>query len=113
MLPIVIINQNLHRYRASKNDFIVYRAVGISDENSATPRKALLTTKYDGSMYLLTGVLLSEAAITILRDETAASKLGGGVLTPATLGQPFIDRLAKVGYHTEIEIVKGGAPSKL
>jgi short subunit dehydrogenase-like uncharacterized protein len=32
--------------------------------------------------------------MTILEDDV---KLGGGVFTPACLGQPYIDRLAKDG----------------
>lgn len=53
-------------------------------------------------MYHLTGVCLAEAAITIVRDKTLAHELGGGVLTPATLGASYIERLQKAGLKTEV-----------
>ena len=62
--------------------------------------------RYDGSMYFLTGMLLAEAAITIARDEkTLAHSLGGGVLTPATLGEPYLERVKKGGLKTEIRMM--------
>jgi short subunit dehydrogenase-like uncharacterized protein len=64
-------------------------------------------------MYILTGVFLAEAAITVLRDETPARKYGGGVLTPAMLGQSYIDRLAKVGYQATIGLDNEAAQSKI
>jgi short subunit dehydrogenase-like uncharacterized protein len=46
----------------------------------------------------VTGILLAEAAISILRDE---QKLSGGVYTPCCLGQKFIDRLDSAGFKFE------------
>jgi hypothetical protein len=46
----------------------------------------------------VTGIFLAEAAISILRDE---HKLSGGVYTPASLGQKFIDRLQNAGFKFE------------
>ena len=54
-------------------------------------------------MYQLTGVCLAEAAITIAREKTQAHELGGGVLTPATLGAPYLERLQKAGLKTEVK----------
>lgn len=56
-------------------------------------------------MYYLTGMLLAEAAITIARDQTPAHKMGGGVLTPATLGEPYFERVRKGGLYTEIRMM--------
>jgi short subunit dehydrogenase-like uncharacterized protein len=62
---------------------------------------------YDGGIYYVTGIFASEAAIVLVRGDTTADdsvyarKLGGGVLTPATLGQPYIDRLVKAGVIIE------------
>ena len=53
-------------------------------------------------MYKLTGVFAAEAAITLLRDETTAKKIGGGFLTPATLGGAYIDRLQKAGVMLDL-----------
>jgi len=46
----------------------------------------------------VTGVSLSQAAISILLDE---HKLSGGIYTPACLGQKFIDRLDGAGFKFE------------
>lgn len=54
-------------------------------------------------MYDLTGTFLGEAAITIARDKTLAHELGGGVLTPATLGSAYLDRMQKAGLKTEVK----------
>ncbi|KAI9845256.1 MAG: hypothetical protein M1837_005012 [Sclerophora amabilis] len=82
---------------SERKGFIGYRAIGVADQTSTTPARALSEFEYRGSPYEMTGTLVSEAAITILREETLAKKLGGGLLTPATLGQPYVDRLANVG----------------
>lgn len=56
-------------------------------------------------MYDLTGVFLAEAAVTIARSKTKAHELGGGMLTPATLGAPYLERLNKVGLKTEVKML--------
>jgi short subunit dehydrogenase-like uncharacterized protein len=47
---------------------------------------------------IVTGISVAEAAISILRDN---HKLSGGVYTPASLGQKFIDRLQTAGLKFE------------
>ena len=54
---------------------------------------------------LVTGVLLAQAAITILRDETEAKKMGG-ILTPACLGQAYLDRLRSTGFKLDVKMLK-------
>jgi short subunit dehydrogenase-like uncharacterized protein len=44
--------------------------------------------------------LLAEAAATLLQEDV---DLPGGVYTPACLGQPFIDRLDRAGFHIEVK----------
>ena len=61
--------------------------------------------RFDGSMYRLTGVFLAEAAITIVRSKAFAHELGGGVLTPATLGAPYLERLQKAGLKVEVRMM--------
>lgn len=56
-------------------------------------------------MYRLTGVFAAEAAITLLRDETLASKIGGGFLTPATLGGSYVERLQKAGVKFDVRMM--------
>lgn len=83
---------------------IEYRTIAIADQDTPTPMRAFSRMRYEGGMYYLTGVFLAEAGITIIRDDTIAKKLGGGILTPAMLGQPFIDRLRSAGvlYETRL-----------
>ena len=88
-----------------KNELLEYRAVAIADQNVPRPHKAVSRFSWVGGLYHLTGVLLAEAAMVILRDDTPAKELGGGLLTPATLGQPFIDRLKNAGVTIESELV--------
>ena len=78
---------------STAKDRIEYRAIAIADNKES--QRAFARFRYDGSAYDLSGLLMVEAAITILRDSTPAHKMGGGVLTPATLGQAYIDRLRK------------------
>jgi len=58
--------------------------------------------RFDGSMYELTGICLAEAAVTIARDNTLAHQFGGGMLTPATLGGPYLERMKKAGLKMEV-----------
>jgi short subunit dehydrogenase-like uncharacterized protein len=44
--------------------------------------------------------------MSLLKDDVMAKKLGGGVMTPATLGQPFIDRLNMSGFGFEAKILE-------
>lgn len=82
----------LRIFRATKNDYAHIKAIGIAD-NSASDR-AVATFKFNGSLYFFTGLAIAEAALTILRGGmNEAKKAGGGILTPATLGEPFVERL--------------------
>jgi short subunit dehydrogenase-like uncharacterized protein len=49
---------------------------------------------------------MAQAAITLLKDDVIAKKFGGGILTPATLGQPFADRLAENGFKIETKFLE-------
>lgn len=81
-----------------RNDRIEYRGIGIPDVQTAKPPRAFCKASFEGSLYAFTGVLLAEAAMTILKD---APELSGGVYTPACLGQSFIDRLQGAGFKFE------------
>jgi len=90
------------------NDAFELRAIATADEDSPSPRRAFGKFRYDGSGYYLTGLLLAEAAMVILRDERTMETLEGGILTPATLGQAFVDRMQKAGIILETELVNEG-----
>ncbi|PKX99575.1 uncharacterized protein P174DRAFT_438026 [Aspergillus novofumigatus IBT 16806] len=89
----------------SVNDRVEYRAVATADQKTAAPQRVFGKFKYEGSMYALTGLLLAEAAMIILEETERVKKVSRcGIVTPATLGQSFVDRLEKVGCHLETQV---------
>ncbi|TQV99590.1 NAD(P)-binding domain [Cordyceps javanica] len=88
--------------QARSKELLEYRGIAVPDDEETT-KKAFAKARYDGSPYVLTGILLAEAAATVLKDDV---KLDGGVYTPACLGQSFIDRLDDAGFHFEVETVE-------
>lgn len=87
--------------QARSKELLEYRGIAVPDDEETT-QKAFATARYDGSPYVLTAILLAEAAATVLQDDV---KLDGGIYTPACLGQSFIDRLDSAGFHFEVETV--------
>jgi hypothetical protein len=91
------------RREDSMNDRLEYHAIA-TPEGEQTKRVFGKIT-YEGSMYLFTGLLLAEAAMVILNDEETIRKVSrGGIVTPATMGQSFVDRLEKVGCNIETKV---------
>lgn len=95
--------------RQTAKEFFEWRGIGIPDriaENKPEPQKrAFVKIRWDGGAYYFTGVLLAHAAMSLLKDETEAKKFGGGLLTPATLGEPFVERLVAAGLRFETSMV--------
>jgi short subunit dehydrogenase-like uncharacterized protein len=83
---------------ANAKDILEYRAVAVADQQ-APEKKAIATFRYEGSLYYLTGVFLAEAAMVLLKENHLVAKLGGGVLTPACLGDKLVERLQNVNIH--------------
>lgn len=95
---------------ASRNDFVEYRALATVDSGEGAdpsdPKRITGRLLWQGSMYRLTGVFLAEAAITLARDNGfVAKEIGGGFLTPATLGAPFLERLQKAGLDLTVRVM--------
>lgn len=87
-----------------RNDYVELNAVATADKGSSTaqPQRVFGKWSYHGSQYVLTGLLVAEAAMVILSQEDKVRKVSrGGIVTPATLGQEYVDRLEKVGVHIE------------
>lgn len=97
----------------SKNDGFEFRGVGTPDVPGKAPARAFCKMSCKGSVYtctsvkislrptliqIVTAITVSEAAISILRDD---HKLPGGIFTPASLGQKFVDRLRTAGVRIE------------
>lgn len=49
-------------------------------------------------------MLLGQACLTLLEDEVMAKNMGGGILTPATLGKPFVARMREEGFGIDIKM---------
>jgi hypothetical protein len=86
-----------------KNDFMSYRGVGVAEDG-----KGKVTAKLDIAHggYAATGLTLSSAAQIILRgslEDTEAGRLGGGILTPATLGDQYVKTLNDFGIKITID----------
>ena len=91
--------------KATRHEYLEYHAVATADEDGLNPRRAFAKLRWDGSLYYFTGVCLAEAAMVLLNDEKLVQRLDGGLLTPATLGQPFIDRMKNAGLVFEVEMM--------
>lgn len=87
---------------ATLREFLECRAVATADQVVLNPKRAFAKLRWDGSLYHFTGVCLAEAAMVLLNDEKLVQRLDGGLLTPATLGQPFIDRMKNAGLVFEV-----------
>lgn len=106
---------------AMKGHRAEWRAIAKADVPGRNPPRAYSRAYFEGGMYYckccsthgvlraltyeVTGLIMTEAAMTILKDDTIASRSGGGILTPATLGQPLIDRLDKAGLKFETQML--------
>lgn len=51
----------------------------------------------------MTGIFAAEAALTLLEDDIDLG--GGGVFTPACLGQGWVDRLDRSGFKIETKSI--------
>ncbi len=89
----------------TSNEALEYRAVATADQGCPHPRRASARFRWDGNLYYFTGVCLAEAAMVLLNDDDLVQRLDGGILTPATLGQAFIDRMIGAGMKFEVEML--------
>ena len=89
----------------TRHEYLEYRAVATADQEGLNPRRAFAKLRWDGGLYHFTGVCLAEAAMVLLNDEKLVRRLDGGLLTPATLGQSFIDRMKNAGLVFEVEMI--------
>lgn len=93
----------------SANDRVEYRAIATADQDTTAvggaPKRVFGRLTYEGPMYVFTGVLMAEAAMTVLENEDKIRKVSrGGIVTPATLGQEYVERLDKAGCHIETKV---------
>ncbi|THC97847.1 hypothetical protein EYZ11_002700 [Aspergillus tanneri] len=95
------------RREDSTTEWFRYRAVATVDQTSQTPKRVLGILKYQGSLYALTGLLMAEAAMVVLENEAKVKKVSrAGIVTSATLGQEYADRLEKAGCRIETRLLE-------
>lgn len=85
-----------------KKDFMHYRGLGTT----ADGRKVTANLEIAHGGYVATAMTLSAAAKVIVRgrlENTQAGKLGGGILTPAMLGDEYVDALNEIGVRIRID----------
>ncbi|CAI7633225.1 unnamed protein product [Penicillium glandicola] len=91
------------RREDSTNDLLEYHAIATAE--NASSQRVFGKITYHGGLYPFTGLLLAEAAMVILNGEEKIKKVSrGGIVTPATLGQDYVDRLEKAGCKTETKV---------
>jgi short subunit dehydrogenase-like uncharacterized protein len=85
-----------------KKDFMHYRGVGSTEDG----KKVIANLEVAHGGYVATAMTLSAAAKVILRgrlEESEAGKLGGGILTPATLGDQYVKTLNEFGMKIRVD----------
>lgn len=56
-------------------------------------------------MYVLTGLVIAEAAMVILQEEEKVKKTSRcGIVTSATMGQDYVDRLDAAGVKIQTRV---------
>jgi short subunit dehydrogenase-like uncharacterized protein len=70
------------------------------------PGKASGKLTYKGGPYDMSGLLPAEAAMILLDQKYIPVAGKGGIVTPAFLGQAYIDRLQKAGVKIETTIMR-------
>jgi short subunit dehydrogenase-like uncharacterized protein len=92
------------------NDQVTFRVVMTTTQKGADgkPKRAMGNISYHGSMYGMTGVTASAAAKVILdhEDEIRQVSGGSGLLTPATLGQYYVDELEKGRFTLDVKVLE-------
>jgi hypothetical protein len=90
-----------------KSHYFKYRVVAVPDQKGDTPAPRVeVKFDYDGDPYVFTSVALTQAALVLLQGDTLAHRRGG-ILTPASLGKRFAERLKQpeAGIKIEVKVV--------
>ncbi|KAG8674646.1 hypothetical protein FPOAC1_000617 [Fusarium poae] len=90
-----------------KGHYFKYRVVAVPDEKEGKPAPRVeVKFEYDGDPYVFTSVALIQAALVLLQGDTTAHTRGG-ILTPASLGESFAERLKQpeAGVKIEVKVV--------
>jgi hypothetical protein len=103
----------------NEKHFVEWRAVAKADEeNEGNWNRTTGLMRIDIDVFSCSALLVSEAALSLVGQLAAARsekgvpslsmRLGGGVLTPASLGWDYVERLKNAGLRTHVELLKNG-----
>lgn len=90
------------------NDYSEFRVLVSSDqkdERTGRVKKLLGIISHRGDLYGLTGITSAAAAKVILEHEKEIKDISAGFVTPATLGQAYVDELERGGFNFEAKIL--------
>lgn len=91
--------QGQTKEETAKNE-MRYKCIATSDSPEA--KRAMSSFEFVGGGYYMTGMLVVEAAMTVLRgEEESLAKRLGGMVTPACLEMEYVERLRKAGISIE------------
>jgi hypothetical protein len=88
----------------AKTNRLSYKAIATAD--CEQPKRAVATFDYTGGGYYMTGILVAEAAMLILRGGDNLAKRLGGMVTPATLEMEYVEKLRKAGIKIEVKMME-------
>lgn len=95
--------QGQTKEEVAKNE-MRYKCIATSD--SPEKKRAMSTFGFVGGGYYMTGMLVVEAAMTVLKGEENLAKKLGGMVTPACLEMEYVERLKKAGIEIECEMME-------
>ncbi|KAJ5913143.1 hypothetical protein N7504_002026 [Penicillium tannophilum] len=99
--------------KPEEKHFVEWKAVVAADGTNVHEPSALGVMRMDTDVYSVCATFVSEAALTLLlvltgkSKDSIAEKLGGGILTPASLGITYVELLEKAGVHWTMTEAKG------
>jgi len=79
--------------------------VAVADEPNPSATRALAKLRYARGPYHITAAFLAQGAATILYEEGLLERVGGGFLTPAVIGQSYIERLRGSGMTIDTVVL--------
>lgn len=93
---------------ATRGDYIELRGIATADhpDPGKKPIRVLGKLTYRGAAYPMTGMLLAESAMVLNTSKRVGKELQGGYLTPACLGQEYVDRIERCGVRIETQILE-------
>ncbi|EED22827.1 conserved hypothetical protein [Talaromyces stipitatus ATCC 10500] len=90
------------------NDYSEHRVLVSSNQKDSTTgkmKKVLGSIAYRGDLYGLTGITVSAAAKIVLEHEKEIKNISAGFVTPATLGQAYVDELERGGFNFDVKVL--------